>query len=835
MRERLTDSVPRKHLRTSVIGLCVAVVVALALLQTVNLVSRYRQTLRATEAHATDLSLILAEHMRNAAAAVDASLKQLVLHSTRVGGPTAPADSWLPVLRTAIAGMSHVRSMTVTDANGVIRHSTIPELIGQSRRDDIMFKRLSIDPDAGIVADTPFRGTITGTMIIPFGRRLQGRDGSFQGIVVASVTPEVFRDFYKSVDVGNDGIIWVLHPTGLAFLREPIAADPDGKQLEVPAAIRAVIERGDTDLLVAKIDSGGPTYVSSWHGLDQPPIVVAVSFSLPEALHTWRRDAVLSIALTLLFGIALGVASLQLVRQLDARSAVERALEQREHELIEGQRVAGLATARFILPDLVVHPSPQLAALFELPPDSAETTLNRLTERLLEPDAARFRESLDSCVAAGDRYQLEVRAKLAAGVERILWTEGVAEYTLNAESASTSILAIFQDVTEQRLAEERSNQSERMAAIGRLTGGVAHDFNNLLTAIIGYADMLLMRIGRNDPLKGHIEEIAKAGNRAAALTNQLLAFSRKQVLQPKVLNLNRIVAEMENLLRRLIGEDVELTTNLSPELGRVKADPGQIEQALMNLAVNARDAMPHGGKLIIETANVVFDESNARIHLAGQSGRYVLLAVSDTGTGMDKQTLSHVFEPFFTTKPKGKGTGLGLSTAYGVVRQSGGNIWAYSEPGKGTTFKIYLPCIEDCSDTPDPVSQTIESLGGGETILLAEDEEAVRKLARKVLEGYGYRILEAENAGESLMMYSQNRGTIHLLITDVVMPGLSGTELAQRIRDLDPAIKVLYVSGYTDDFMVHHGVLDAEFPFLQKPFTPDALARKVREVLDGIE
>jgi len=255
----------------------------------------------------------------------------------------------------------------------------------------------------------------------------------------------------------------------------------------------------------------------------------------------------------------------------------------------------------------------------------------------------------------------------------------------------------------------------------------------------------------------------------------------------------------------------------------------------MNLVVNARDAMPQGGKLMIETANVVFDESYARTHLTIQPGRHVLLAVTDTGSGMDKQTLSHIFEPFFTTKPRGKGTGLGLSTAYGVVQQSGGNIWAYSEPGMGATFKIYLPCIEEYSAVAEPAALTIESLGGEETILLTEDEEAVRKLARKVLEDYGYRIIEAENATDALEMYRQHRGTIHLLVTDVVMPGLSGTELARRICDMDPLIKVLYMSGYTDDAIVHHGVLDAEFPFLQKPFTPDALAHKVREVLDERE
>lgn len=825
------DSAPRRRLRIFVIGLSVAVVIALALLQIISLASRHRETVNATRSHAADLSLILAEHMNNAIAAVDASLKQLVLHNNRVGGPTAASESWLPFLGAAMAGMSHVGSLTVTDVDGVIRHSTVAILTGQSRRENSLFARLSKEPNAGLLADTPFRSLVNNQILIPFGRALTGAGGSFQGIVVATVTIEAFRDFYRSVDVGAGGMIWVLHSTGLLFLQEPAVTDPSGRQADVPTALGTALERGNSGVFQGVLEPGRDDYVNAWHGLSGPPIVLAVSFNVPEALRTWRREAMLSIGLTILVALALGVASLQLVRQLDARAVAESSLIQRDQELVEAQRVAGLGAGRFILPNLAARTSPQLASLLELPPCSDEMPFETLTDRLVEPDRMRLRESLASCVTPGDRYQLELRMKLADGGERILWSEGVVQSSVNSDEGS--ILAIFQDVTEQRIAEERSSQAQRLAAIGRLTGGVAHDFNNLLTAILGYSEILQTRLADNRPLNDFITEIIKAGRRAAGLTNQLLAFSRKQVLQPKIISLNRAVTDIEKLLRRLIGEDIELSTNLSPNLGRVRADPGQIEQVLMNLAVNARDAMPKGGKLVIETANVALDEDYARLHSTlVQAGPHVMLAVSDTGIGMDKQVLSHIFEPFFTTKSLGKGTGLGLATAYGIVRQSGGSIWAYSEPGKGTTFKVYLPRVEDQADAVEASVPVAQSPGGSETILLVEDEEAVRKLARKILELHGYQVLDAGSAIEALVRHSQQAARVSLMITDVVMPGMGGPELAQRLSDQGHDFKVLYVSGYTDEAIVHHGVLDAKIPFLQKPFTPDALARKVREVLD---
>jgi len=382
--------------------------------------------------------------------------------------------------------------------------------------------------------------------------------------------------------------------------------------------------------------------------------------------------------------------------------------------------------------------------------------------------------------------------------------------------------------------KEELRHSQKMEAVGRLAGGVAHDFNNLLTVINGCSALLLRRLGSDDPLRRYPREIQQAAERAASLTQQLLAFSRRQMLEPRVLNLNNSVSAMDSMLRRLIGEDIDLVTILGADLGLVKADPGQIEQVIMNLAVNARDAMPEGGKLTIETANVELDQAYASRHMAVEPGAYVMLALSDTGHGMDERTQERLFEPFFTTKEKGKGTGLGLSTVYGIIKQSGGTIWVYSELERGTTFKIYFPRVVDIMETPTLASRPrAESLRGTETILLVEDEESVRALAREALEEAGFQVLEARHGADALAVSHQYQGPIHLLVTDVVMPEMSGRVLADRLAPRRPALKVLYMSGYTDNAIVHQGIMDQGTSFLPKPFSPDALVRKVREVLDA--
>jgi two-component system, cell cycle sensor histidine kinase and response regulator CckA len=395
-----------------------------------------------------------------------------------------------------------------------------------------------------------------------------------------------------------------------------------------------------------------------------------------------------------------------------------------------------------------------------------------------------------------------------------------------------NLLATLRDVTERKRLEEQLRQAQKMEAVGRLAGGVAHDFNNVLTAIFGYADLMAEELPPGHAGQQDLQEIRKAATRASALTRQLLAFSRQQVLAPVVLSVNDLVDDVDKMLRRLVGEDVDLRVTLAGDAGNVRADPGQLQQVVMNLVVNARDAMPTGGKLLIETANAELTEQYAELHQPVIPGQYVMLAVSDTGVGMDGQTKARIFEPFFTTKEKGKGTGLGLSTVYGIVKQSGGYVWVYSEPGHGTTFKVYLPRVDAPAERQVPTREAV-TITGTETILLAEDDEMLRPLAKGLLEKLGYVVLEAENAEQALALAAVHPTPIHLLVADVVMPGASGRELARRLAQSRPDTRVLYVSGYTDDAIVHHGMLEPGLNFLQKPFTPTALARKVREVLDA--
>ena len=388
------------------------------------------------------------------------------------------------------------------------------------------------------------------------------------------------------------------------------------------------------------------------------------------------------------------------------------------------------------------------------------------------------------------------------------------------------------DVTEQRHLEEQFRQSQKMEAVGQLAGGIAHDFNNLLTAILGNTQLLLRDLPPGDAKRGDVEEIRKASERAASLTRQLLAYSRRQMLQPEILDLNVVVVEMDKMLRRLIGEHITLATVLASDLGRVRADPNQIEQVIVNLAVNARDAMEAGGKLTIETANVELDDAFAQAHLGAVPGSYAMLAVTDTGHGMDATVRAHLFEPFFTTKEVGKGTGLGLATVYGIVKQSGGYISVYSETGRGSSFKVYLPRIETAADHSATPSRGGPARGS-ETVLVVEDEPAVLSLSCRALEAQGYVVLRATDAETAQRIVERHGGTIHLLLTDVVMPGLSGRELADRLTVKRPGIRVLYMSGYPGDAVVQHGALPSGTAFLQKPFSPDGLARKVRDVLDA--
>jgi PAS domain S-box-containing protein len=400
------------------------------------------------------------------------------------------------------------------------------------------------------------------------------------------------------------------------------------------------------------------------------------------------------------------------------------------------------------------------------------------------------------------------------------------------KEGARQIVGVLRDITEHKQLEAQFLQAQKMEAIGALAGGVAHDFNNLLNVINGYCELVLEGLSEKDPVRNDILQISQAGTRAKSLTTQLLAFSRKQILQPAILDLNGVIENSYSMLRRLIPENIDLVLAAQPDLGLIYADPGQIQQVLMNLVVNARDAMPEGGKLTIETANVDYDDEYVRTHPTVQAGPYVMMAISDNGIGMDEKTRSRLFEPFFTTKEKGKGTGLGLSTVYGIVKQSNGFIWVYSEPGQGAAFKVYFPRTEGVASGLKDEIDLEEMARGFETVLVTEDEPSVRNLAVRILRERGYTVLEASNGEEALRVVREYHGEILLILTDIIMPGMNGKELVAKLQAMHPKMKALYVSGYTENAIVHQGILDSGIAFLQKPFTVRNLARKVREVLD---
>jgi PAS domain S-box-containing protein len=427
-------------------------------------------------------------------------------------------------------------------------------------------------------------------------------------------------------------------------------------------------------------------------------------------------------------------------------------------------------------------------------------------------------------------YELEIRAKDGRTV-----TVEVNTRIVYRDGEPVAIQGIARDITGRKRLEEQLLQAQKLESVGRLAGGIAHDFNNMLTAINGYSDLALRKMEPEDTVRGYLEEIKKAGERSALLTNQLLAFSRRQILHPQLIRINDVIHDTMNMLKRMIGEDIDLETELKQAVGTIKFDPGQLSQILMNLTVNARDAMPDGGKVTIETSNIFIDPNYASTHVGLLPGAYVLLTVSDTGSGMSPEVQEQIFEPFFTTKGVGKGTGLGLATVYGIVRQSGGGIFVYSEEGHGSTFKIYIPRVAD-EVAPDHEEAAPPKLAvGTETILLAEDEDLVRSLSRQVLEACGYTVIEARDGLEALEILEKEDGRIDLLVTDVIMPRMGGRELAERLRLSRPELPILFASGYTDEAVVRHGVLDSNMNFIQKPFTLDDVARKVRDLLDAEE
>ncbi len=484
------------------------------------------------------------------------------------------------------------------------------------------------------------------------------------------------------------------------------------------------------------------------------------------------------------------------------------------------------------------EPNPPYSAIYMCPniklygytPEDWYADPNMWLSIVHREDSKRVMREVEIAARHGSETELEYRIVGRDG--SVHWWQDKRRFILDAQGKRTGWQGIILDTTATKELEQRLYQAHKLESVGLLAGGIAHDFNNMLTVINGYSDLALRRLEENDPLRHHVEEIKKAGLRSAALTHQLLAFSRRQVLKPSVTDLNEVINETIKMLHRLIGEDIQLTTTLNHQIGRVMVDPGQFSQIIMNLAVNARDAMPKGGKLTIETANVFLEPSYTQQHTGVLPGAYVLLAVSDTGTGMSDDIKQHIFDPFYTTKELGHGTGLGLATVYGIVKQSGGNIEVYSEEEIGTTFKIYLPRVTEQIDVHRIKNIPITMSSGAETILLVEDEPMVRELSKEILTECGYTIIEAGNGIEALLACGDDC-QIDLLMTDVVMPKMGGRELAETLMQRLPNLKILFTSGYTDDAVVRHGVIETNTNFIQKPFTPEALATKIRWILDN--
>ena len=518
------------------------------------------------------------------------------------------------------------------------------------------------------------------------------------------------------------------------------------------------------------------------------------------------------------------------VQDVTERKRAEDALRRAAQDLETAQQIARVGSWRWHVPTDAVTWSDEMHRIFGVTRDRFGGTLAAVLDRVLPADRPRVESVVGEAMRTGGSFHYDKRVVGPEGAVRVLHSRG--QVVTNGDGHVVEMFGTAQDVTELRRLEDQLRQAQKMEAVGQLAGGVAHDFNNLLTVINGFSEMMLAGLPADDPNRALVEEVYRAGERASMLTRQLLTFSRKEVVEPRVLDLNAVVEGAARMLRRLIGEDVRLETALAPDLDRVTADPGHVEQVIMNLCVNARDAMPRGGRLTIETANVDLDAGYTRQHAGVAPGRYVLLAVSDTGHGMTPEVQARIFEPFFTTKGVGKGTGLGLATVFGIVKGAGGHVGVYSEVGRGTTFKVYLPSAGQPADAADAGPGLPELPTGAGTILVVEDDDQVRNLTRMALETLGYTVLEAGGGPEAVRLAAAHPGPIDLVVTDVVMPGMSGREVAGAVRAACPGARVLFVSGYTDDAVVRHGVLTAEMAFLQKPFTLAALGEKVRAVLD---
>jgi signal transduction histidine kinase/CheY-like chemotaxis protein len=697
-----------RRLKRIFVLVTVGVLAALAIPRGIDQWWRHERLLGMAEQRAVRTAGILASQLQPAFGAADSALQQLAAHNHRIGGVAAAPEAWQPILEASLSGLRGIGSLSVIDAAGTVRHSTVPEIIGQSRADRFLYRSMVDGAAAGLIADTPLRSVRDPALVLlPLGRRLTRPDGSFDGAVVAAFDPERMREFFKAIDTGSNGVVWAFHPDGLVLFREPSTVNPIGESAVGNPLFNAAGWMTQPGTLRGALRPDGPALISAFQPLLFPPLAAAVSLNEGEVLADWHFETAVSVAILLLLAAAMTAVTVVLFRQIDARATAELAL----------------------------------------------------------------------------------------------------------------------------------GRSQRLEAIGQLTGGVAHDFNNLLMVILGNTYQL-KEMGMTRPELGTaaraVERIDEAARRASDLIRRMLVFARRQSLKPRIVDLNETAAALLPMLTRLLGEDVTVRTRFAPSACRANLDPVQLETSIVNLCINARDAMPQGGLLVVETASLELDHSYAATNEDVTPGRYVMIMVGDTGTGIAPENMGRIFEPFFTTKEPGKGTGLGLATVYGFVRQSGGHVKVYSELGEGTSVRMYFP--EAAGAAPPAIIEEVLRNGGrgsGETVLLVEDEDGVRELAAEMLRDLGYRVIAAAD-GPLAAAAAREMSKIDLLFTDVVLPkGMSGRQLAEALSRDRPGLKVLYASGYSEEIVQHRGQLDPTLRLITKPYDKNQLARAVRAALDN--
>jgi PAS domain S-box-containing protein len=833
------------RLRASVRVLFVCVFLILTSVLAASLVFHRHAALEDGQRRAEDLAFILSDHFTRTTSAIDTTLSQITLLRRTLGQATV----WGSILESARSGVSGVAILVVLDAKGTIIESTLPQILGQTRAETYLFRRLSGEADAGLVADPPLRGRLSGQWVIPFGRRLVDADGAFAGAIVATLEPRRLRGFYRTIDVGREGFILVLHPDRSILFREPSRTGDTTGELAHENPLLAEQKRfPNSGFVRASLEQGGQIYLSAYRRTTNPELIIAVSLAESEVLNEWWVDAIITAGVLAVFGILLIIAWRMITGEFRARAKIERQIVAQAEELAAAmdrreQSDAALRANQAQFQSIMEH-APMMVSLRDL--DGRFTFINRAyvafagqrEESILGRTIAELRsQEYSDKVAVQDRAVIEGRRAVQWEMtmpkphgERIVLVVKFPIYDVAGQVVSVG--SILADITEQKRAETHLAQAQRIEAVGQLTGGIAHDFNNLLTSILLNADVLATVI-EDENIRPMAEAVRQAAERGADLTRRLLAFGRRQVLEPRPTNVKELLTVMEPVMYRTLGEHIEVSSKHATDLWPATVDPSQLENAVLNLAVNARDAMPNGGRITIETLNAVLDAHEAEINPEIKTGDYVVVAIHDTGCGMPPDVVARAFEPFFTTKDVGKGTGLGLSMVYGFVKQSGGHVRLSSEVGSGTVVRLYLPRSAVAGAMIDGARSAPPALPSGEeTILFVEDDPMVRQHTERQIATLGYRVVTAENAAAALAHVEEGCQP-DLLFTDIVMPGgVNGRQLAQKLRLRWPALRVLYTSGYARGTLDVDGEQVPSKYVLGKPYRRGDLANKLRAVLD---